>query len=145
MTYINNKMKKIYVGIDQLEFTLNGPIRAGVIETLEKAKQQAIKKDCEVIFEFNGLKGLIKPNGGAGGWKYILDTGTETFTVKDTQWGVRISVRSLFLSNLGYKGALDDVLKRADILIARSDVRVGRIDIAIDVQAPRYLLIKTTP
>ena len=138
---MDNIIKTIYTNIDQLDFTINGKLKVGVISKLEQAKIEAGQNDNKKApFEFGNLRGIVNNNGAKGGWSYILTNSTETYTIKEKgEWSVKISIRSVLLASLGYKHSLADVIGRIKEIITPTDYRVGRVDIATDIQAGNWI------
>ena len=143
--YSDKQLKVIYTGVDNLDFSVKGMVHPKFIEALKQAKEKAQQNSCDIPLEFAGVKGMVKPNGASGGYAFIFTNEMYGLTIKEKpsteDAPVRVSIRSILLSNRGFKGACSDVMDSLDKLMHTiKDTVVGRVDICVDVQAPRFKL-----
>lgn len=84
---------------------------------------------------------MVRPNGACGGgYSYVFYSEMYGITIKDTKSTdapVRVSIRFILLSSLGYKGACDTVMQDVQKLMhIITDTIILRADVCVDVQAP---------
>lgn len=89
----------------------------------------------------------VKPNGMKGGFRYVFNNGPTgaIFAAKANsslkEWNLFVSVRALRLLTLGYAGTkawLHETLAAMGFIV--TDVSVNRIDFAVDILAPDFVL-----
>lgn len=135
-----NKTNIIYVGCDQLDFTVDGTFKVGFMDICEKLQSVARENDDQQLLEFGNFKGMIQGLGGKGGWNYIINNTTATFSIKNRgeKWSLKVSVRSFILASDKYAGAIQKIVKQIKEFIAISDYRISRFDGAVDCQPDNF-------
>ena len=141
----------LHAGVDTLDVAFKGAFPEKTLDLLEAARTsdeaQRYSRDVPVILGHGNAQFLLKPHGQRGGYQHVLTNGPmgAIFSVKNNsdpqQWNVFVSVRSLRLLTAGFEGAttwLRRTLRLAGFQIV--DISVNRVDYAIDLLAPGFVL-----
>lgn len=139
----------LYAGFDTLDVAFQGAFTKEILGKLESARRMAEDSDKEQPLQIgHGDVGvLVKPHGRKRGFRYVFINGLSgaIFAVKNStdpqQWNLSVSVRALRLATLGYeqtKEWLNETLALMGFQII--DHRVSRIDFAVDILAPNFVL-----
>ena len=141
----------LHAGVDTLDVAFKGAFPEKTLDLLEAARTsdeaQRYSRDVPVILGHGNAQFLLKPHGQRGGYQHVLTNGPmgAIFSVKNNsdpqQWNVFVSVRSLRLLTAGFEGAttwLRRTLRLAGFQIV--DISVNRVDYAIDILAPDFVL-----
>lgn len=143
-------MEVIYRGFDGLDVAFQGHIPAELDACLEEAKTQASKRMQSVLIEYQGVKMHVGETGMKGGYAYLCDTGPDGATWffkrpnRKDPWGIRVSVKSLALALYGLGGVRKRLYEFLDGIGVRTTphgVSIGRVDYAVDVLAPGFVLV----
>jgi len=139
-------LKLLYHGFDGLDVSFQCRPEPAFLAMLSAAKSEAQKTQATCKINFFGVDMDVAATGAVG-FSFRADTGPagETWfianSLKSNGWNVRVSVKSLALATLGYQAVKDRLLKRLEIftdeVLSHS---VGRIDFAVDVEAPDFVL-----
>lgn len=139
----------LYAGFDTLDIAYKAALPPEILAQLNEARERAetSQKDEPVIIGPAKERFLIKPHGQRGGFRYVAINGPTgaIFSIKNdsdpSQWNVFVSVRALCLLTRGYEETKQWLLRT---LIGTgftiTDHSVNRMDYAIDVLAPDFVL-----
>ncbi len=142
-------MDVVHRGFDGLDVSFQGQIDKDFAEQLEVAKTSAADEREEQLLEFRGVKMHVAETGARGGYAYRCDTGPFGATWffkkpnKHDPWGIRVSCKALPLATLGLgrvRADLYAVLDALGIATTTEGVSIGRVDVAVDVLAPGFIL-----
>lgn len=139
-------MNILYQGIDNLDFSINGTYKDGFEAYLKEQKEIAQYDVTDTPIFFNGFTGMLKPHGTDGGYTYMIKNELFTITlkkhdVKKTPWFCKVSVRSVLLSDAGYKGTVKFVMEQMNKIVNVDDISINRVDICQDFQEKKYEII----
>ena len=122
-----------------------GPELVGI---LESAKSLAVSNGWETPTEFKGVCFKVAPTG-APGYSFRIDTGPRGAiwflkkpNAKDP-WGVRVSCKSRPLALKGIEFVrqnLETTLDQLGMRVPSDGVSIGRVDYAIDILQPDFVL-----
>ncbi len=139
----------LHSGFDGLDVAFKCKPSPELADLLERAKAQAAETQADTPVTFNGVRIEVAPSGGVGGYAYRFDTGPNgaIWFVKRPQandhWGVRVSCKSrpLALKGLEYvRVDIEDTLARLGMKPPADGVSIGRVDYAIDILHPEFVL-----
>ncbi|MEO3430538.1 hypothetical protein AAFN88_16890 [Pelagibius sp. CAU 1746] len=142
-------MELLYKGFDGLEIAFNAQISEAFDTALAEAKEAASKAMEPHLLYFNDTPIHVAETGSRGGYAYRCDTGPDGATWffkrpnRADGWGVRVSVKSLPLALYGLGGVRARLYAFLDALgiEARPGCEsIGRVDYAVDVLAPDFIL-----
>lgn len=110
-------MELIYQNFDGLDVTFQGIVSAEILQELEMARQEAERSRSSVSIKLgiHEIPVLVAESGMRGGYRYRFDTGLdgETWCIANSndpsQWGIRVSVKSLSIALYGYKGVKERI------------------------------------
>lgn len=143
-------MEHLYHGFDGLDVAFQGRVPPGLLPRLEDAQEQARKDMRETPLTYNGVAMMVAESGARGGYAFRCDTGPDgaTWFFKRPKpgdpWGVRVSVKSLALALYGLGGVrarLYATLDALSISVPPGGESIGRVDYAVDVLAPGFVLM----
>ncbi len=138
-------MKIVHSGFDKLEVSFQGALPSDAIDTLEWAKEEALKEQRPIPVSLKGLDMHVEGHGMRGGYAFITDTGSlgETWAFKKNidpqQWNIAAFVHAANLLVYGYEECRDRLwqrLEQMDCLVISESVR--RVDYAMDFLAPGF-------
>ena len=139
----------LHTGFDGLDIAFKCKPSLELVELLERAKAKATETQIDTPVMFNGVFMNVAASGGVGGYAFRFDTGPEgaVWFVKKPKasdpWGVRVSCKSrpLALRGLEFVRAdLDDTRARLGMNVPADGVSIGRVDYAIDILHPEFVL-----
>ncbi|MEP0339345.1 MAG: hypothetical protein ABJ388_11665 [Alphaproteobacteria bacterium] len=143
-------MEHLYHGFDGLDVAFQGRVPPGLLPRLEDAQEQARKDMREPLITYNGVAMMVAESGARGGYAFRCDTGPDgaTWFFKRPKpgdpWGVRVSVKSLALALYGLGGVrarLYATLDALGIAVPPGGESIGRVDYAVDVLEPGFILV----
>lgn len=138
-------MQILYSGFDTVDFSIQGALPAKVLKNLADAKEEAGKRQGEVLIHAgpDSVPIHVHESGLGGGFAYRTSTGPtgEIIGIKNntdpTQWNITVSVRAAALASYGWRQAVQNVWDRLQGLGARIlSHSIRRIDYAIDIRIP---------
>ncbi|MCC4242756.1 hypothetical protein [Thalassospira povalilytica] len=139
----------LYAGFDTLDIAYRAALPPEILAQLNEARDRAetSQKDEPVIIGPAQERLLIKPHGQRGGFRYVAINGPTgaIFSIKNdsdpSQWNVFVSVRALCLLTRGYEETKQWLMKTLiGMGFTITDHSVNRMDYAIDVLAPDFVL-----
>lgn len=142
-------MNVIYSGFDNLDVAFTGRIPDELNTALAEAQEDAKKRMQDVLLEYRGVRMHVAETGAKGGYAYRCDTGPDgaSWFFKRPNgrnpWGIRVSSKSLALALYGIDGVrtrMYDFMEAIGINTKLLKVSIGRVDYAIDVLAPAFVL-----
>lgn len=142
-------MNILYSGFDGLDLALKTSASPQLVEELEAGKAFSAEFQCDARTVYNGVIIYIGHMGRRGGYAYTFHTGPEgaIWAVKKPKaadpWGVHVSVRSRALALHGLEKVRQDLEATCEKLgfrIPPDGVSIGRVDYAIDILAPNFVL-----
>ena len=144
--------KIIHQGVDTLDVALAGTLPKQVIDELMVARQLAetMHNDdhgVSVCLGPNKRKFFVKGQGKKGGYYFVIvdDPTGAIFSVKKNaqrpDWNFFVSARAAGLLSRSYEGMKRHIAESlTDIGAVITDVSVNRIDYAIDIATPEFVL-----
>lgn len=142
-------MLLINTSYDKLEYTVKGQLRPELFERIEQAKLRTIEKRQEQRIEIEDQTFLVGDTGLGRHYPYRLHTGALGVQIglrkpkgRDP-WGIRVAVRGICLAINGLDGAFAEATRLVELLIdpdGSGDAVIGRVDFAIDVLDPSFVL-----
>lgn len=140
-------MEIIYQGFDGLDLSVSSNIPHDLADRLERAQEEARKIKEPALLDYRGVTLKVAETGAPGGYAFRCETHGAIWFFKrpnpNDPWGVRVSLRSLTLALYGLGGArkiLFDTLDALAIPVTAQGVSIGRVDYAIDILAPGFVL-----
>lgn len=142
-------MEIVYRGFDGLDVAFKAKIPTALAVELESAKEFSAEQRQETLITFGGVRMKVADTGAKGGYAFRCDTGKLGAIWffkkpnKNDPWGIRVSVKSLPLAvhGLGWvRNYLYETLHSLGIATTDHGVSVSRIDYAIDILAPEFVL-----
>ncbi|RKQ64133.1 hypothetical protein, partial [Oceanibaculum indicum] len=140
-------MEIIYQGFDGLDLSVSSNIPHDFADRLERAQEEARRTKEPALLDHRGVTLTVAETGARGGYAFRCETDGAIWFFKrpnpNDPWGVRVSLRSLTLALYGLGGArqmLFDTLESLGIPVAAHGVSIGRVDYAIDILAPGFVL-----
>ena len=142
-------MEMLYRGFDGLDVSFSWQIGPDFCGALEDAKQNAQDKRRPWPLVWNGIPLLVLESGARGGYAFMASTGpygaTWFFKKPNSRdpWGVRVSCNSFGLATKGLGGARAELYETLEHLctpVALGEESIGRVDYAIDLYAPQFVL-----
>jgi len=142
----------VYQGVDTLDLADQGALPQTVLDQLEDARnfaeaQQNDKHGEPVLLGPNQRKFFVKAHGKKGGYRYTLidDPTGAIFSIKrDTRpqiWSFFVSARAAGLLSRSYEGMKQHILDcLTDMGATLGEVSVNRLDYAIDIATPEFVL-----
>lgn len=143
-------MTVLHRGFDGLDVAFQGRIPPDFLFVLEEAKVRAIQDMQSVMTSHRNVPLEVAETGARGGYAFRCDTGPfgATWFFKKPKagdpWGVRVSVKSLALALYGLGGVrarLYEFMERLGIAAPLGGESIGRIDYAVDILAPGFVLV----
>lgn len=145
-------MEVLYRGFDGLDVSFEGRIPEAFEAVLERAKEDAVAAMRPTLISYEGVKMHVEESGARGGYAFRCDTGPDgatwffkrNNTGKRDDWGVRVSVKSLALALYGFDGVRDGLyqfMAALGIDVPPGAESVGRVDYAVDILAPDFVLV----
>lgn len=142
-------MIPIYRGFDGLDVSFQAQICEQFSFELQKAKDWAQSTHQETCLIFAGMPMLVAESGARGGYAFRVSTGRTGATwffkkpnSKDP-WGVRVSCGSFMLAERGLGGVRHEIyriMEQLGIRVQTHGESIGRVDYAVDVHAPDFIL-----
>ncbi|MDA5095017.1 hypothetical protein O2N63_13080 [Aliiroseovarius sp. KMU-50] len=142
-------MEILHKGFDGLDIAFEGQIPSGLDRELLEAKTNASETKTDTLLKQNGVWLQVADSGARGGYAYRCDTGPlgaiwffKRPNPKDP-WGIRVSLKSLPLAKHGLGWArhyIPETLKKLDIEVSSHKMAISRVDYAIDILAPAFVL-----
>ena len=138
-------LKMLHRGFDKLEIAIKGALAPDDIEILEAARAKAEKSHSPALVSIGpgDVDMHIAESGLRGGYAFRGDTGPmgELWFFKRglsrDDWNIRVSIKALALATIGWKQVYIRLLKTLKRLgVTAAEMRVGRVDYAIDYQMP---------
>ena len=142
-------MEVLHRGFDGLDVSFQAQIDTDLEKKLEVAKEAAADAKENQLIEHRGVPMHVGESGAKGGYRYRCDTGPfgATWFFKRPNprdpWGIRVSVKSLPLAVYGLgqvRANLYAFLDALGIKTAPQGVSIGRVDYAVDILAPGFVL-----
>lgn len=141
--------KVLHHGVDTLDIAFQGAFSDATLKALDVARHAAetTNKDQPLAVGPGAVPVVVKPNGMKGGFRYVFNNGPTgaIFAAKANsslkEWNLFVSIRALRLLTLGYAGTkawLHETLAGMGFIV--TDVSVNRIDFAVDILAPDFVL-----
>ena len=139
----------LHQGVDTLDIAFQGAFPDATLKELDAAAEEARAANKEQLLTIGpgSIPVLLQPNGMRGGFRYVFNTGPTgaIFAVKANtdlkEWNLFVSIRSLCLLTLGYQGVKERLHETlADMGFRITDLSINRIDYAIDILAPDFVL-----
>lgn len=136
----------VHAGFDYLKFSVQTDIPHDLRKTLQAAKLEAIKSNCESLINCRGLSFTVRRNGGAGFSVSSGELGAEWY-FQDPQNkaknnpGILIDFRAVLLAIEGIEGAkkhFEDSMAALAIPYEEHQLKVTRVDFAVDILAPWF-------
>lgn len=131
------------IGFDGLDVAFKGTLPDELLEAFAEAKEEAQKKREDALVNVSkGFAVHVAESGARGGFAFRVDTGPdgETWFFKNDgsiDWNIRVSCKSAMLLKYGYEGAKQKLYDRLEAFGAYvEEASIGRVDYAIDFQAP---------
>lgn len=142
-------MDVLYAGFDGLDLALKLTISKDLDAFLSAKKDEAAETRQDAYTEWQGQSFKVAVSGGVGGYAYRLDTGLDgevwflkSPNIKDP-WGARVSAKSAALLCHGLSGWQCRIEKTARLFgadLTPDMVSIGRVDVAVDILAPEFVL-----
>jgi hypothetical protein len=143
------EIEVIYKNFDGLDVAFQGRIPDELANLLDKAKEKAQEDKQAALITYRGHKMQVGEGGSKGGYAYRCDTGPDGATwffkkpnAKDP-WGIRVSVKALSLALYGLGGTrarIYEFLEGIGARLAHKGESIGRIDYAVDLVIPDFVL-----
>lgn len=139
----------IHSGFDGLDLSYRTILPNHALDKLRAAKAEAIKTNSAVAITIGGADLIVIGSGASGGYQYTVDTGPLGATwffkdgVRSDPWGCRVSIKSLPLALYGIaemKQRCDALLLALGCLLSAATCRISRVDYAIDLIIPGFIL-----
>lgn len=133
------KLRVLTSGVDNIYFSAHGDLRAGVLEDLERWRDQAKAEGERVRVNLwrTGTPFLVKEHG-ARGYSYLLASDDMDLMVGAGRNfpPMRVKLRSAFLHSMTEVPAVARVVEilGKDFLVGDPDLQASRIDLYADVQ-----------
>ncbi len=141
-------MQVVHKGFDNLDIAIQGNIGMALFEELKAAKETAQERNEDVLFRKNGID-MHVAKSGAHGYQFLLSTGPlgAIWMIKRPNpkdlWGLFVSFRSLGLAIGGLEEAkrqMAEMLDALGVVISPLAHSINRVDFAVDLLAPEFLL-----
>lgn len=139
----------IRAGFDTVEYSVQGAIPEAFLEQVEAAKVKAVATRKPTPFSYGDCSFLVYPNGGQGGFTYMISTGPYGAIIKMRGIGSKddycahVKLSSIGLATKGLsklKLECDVFFKEIKSVINKENTRVSRLDYALDFYAPNFIL-----
>src|SRR6056297_3115921 len=136
----------LHAGFDGLKVTLETDIPPATREKLHEAKQQAIATNRDVIVNFDGFEMAVRRTGGSAFSAHTGEYGAEFYLLDPENRpkhnpGVIVDFRAFLLATEGLDGARSEferAMAALGIDYAEPQMRVSRVDFAVDILAPWF-------
>ncbi|QFU07163.1 hypothetical protein PARPLA_00893 [Rhodobacteraceae bacterium THAF1] len=143
-------MEVLHQGFDKLYVAVRGQMTDEILDQLEQVKAHAVQINDVMATWVDGLNLVVHPMGRKGGYQFVCETDYGRGPMlalkapnKRDPWGVHASFSSIYLAANGLEAArakLDTILDQLNIVRLDQDVAISRLDYAIDVLAPTFIL-----
>jgi len=143
-------MIPLYRGFDGLDVSFRAQINEKLRTHLEDAKLHAQSTRSDTCLPIADMMVTVAGTGAPGGYAYRISTGRTgaTWFVKRPNprdpWGVRVSCSSFMLAEHGLGKArshLYEFMDRLGIRVESNTESIGRVDFAVDILAPNFVLL----
>jgi hypothetical protein len=141
-------MQVVHKGFDTYDIAIQGNIDMALFEELMAAKELAQDRNADVLVRLNSVAVHVAKSG-ANGYQLRLSTGPQgaIWMIKRPKasdpWGIFASFRSLGLAIGGLEAAkrqMAEMLDALGVVISPLAHSINRVDIAVDLFAPEFLL-----
>jgi hypothetical protein len=140
------EIRTLHHGFDGLDVSFQGAASVGFLELCKAAKERAQETERDEIITYKGQSWSVA-RAGAPGFSYRLDTGPDgekwfvAHSEKTHAWNIKVSVKSLALATWGYQACKERIFERLqDMGAVYLDHAIGRVDFAVDFEAPDFEL-----
>lgn len=139
-------MTVLHSGFDGLKFTLQTDIPPGFRAALADTKAHAIRSNADSALHLPGIDLAVRRSGGAAFSAHTGDYGAEWYFLDPENRpannpGVTVDYRAFLLATGGLQAAkehFDTCLQAFGIRHAEAQLRVSRVDFAVDILAPWF-------
>ena len=138
----------LYRGFDGLDVAFQGTLKRDFVDRLEAMKAQAQAEMRPVTVEYGNTRFLIAETGAPHGYAFRCDTGDDGaiwFFKRSTNpadWNFRVSVKSMALALYGIGKVQAQLYEFLSIIAEQVGAEsLGRVDYAVDVLAPDFVLV----
>ena len=136
----------LHAGFDGLKFTVTTDIPPELRSDLAEAKAEAVRTNADVVIERHGIAFAVRRSGGMGFSVHTGEYGAEWYFLDPenrpaNKPGVTVDFRAFLLATGGLQAARDhfeECMVSFGIPYAETQLRVSRIDFAIDILAPWF-------
>ena len=136
----------LHAGFDGLKFTVTTDIPPELRSDLAEAKAEAVRTSADVVIERHGIAFAVRRSGGMGFSVHTGEYGAEWYFLDPenrpaNKPGVTVDFRAFLLATGGLQAARDhfeECMVSFGIPYAETQLRVSRIDFAIDILAPWF-------
>jgi hypothetical protein len=136
----------LHTGFDGLKFTITTDIPPGLRAVLAEAKAEAIRNNAETVIDQGGMPFAVRRTGGSAFSVHTGEYGAEWFFLDPENRprnnpGVTVDFRAFLLATGGLRAAekhFRDCMTALGIPYVETQLRVSRVDFAIDILAPWF-------
>lgn len=141
--------KLLFAGFDALYVAFAGALRPEEFDTLEKARDEAQKREERVLTKIGPgqVDVYVLGHGGKGGYAFIIDTGPLggiwkfKHNTDASKWNIFVEPSATMLLAYDYIGTRDKLWEFLDSIGATiTDHSINRVDFAMDFQTQGFEL-----
>ncbi len=136
----------LHAGFDGLKFTIQADIPPSFRAKLAEAKAHAVKTNADCTLEIGGVSLAVRRSGGSAFSAHTGEYGAEWYFLDPENRppnnpGITVDFRAFLLATGGLAAAqehFETCMEAFGILYAETQLRVSRVDFAVDILAPWF-------